>query len=135
MVGVFAEAADPDMRNVNVPLNMAIQRALIDHNACFVTLSCSTCVIVKQGHHFAVFDPHMRNIQGHVDAEKGTAVVVFHSDFTTLYDQLENLAEQLLQGHAVCKMLLRGFPTLSSYNGGDSKPIKMISGDASVSCT
>lgn len=43
MVGVFDEAADSHMSNINVPLDMAIQRALIDHDACFVTLSSNTC--------------------------------------------------------------------------------------------
>lgn len=51
---------------------------------------------MKQDHHFAVFDPHKRNSQGHVDARTGTAVVVYHSEYATLYDHLENLARQLL---------------------------------------
>ncbi len=43
MVRVFDEAADSHMRNANVPLDMAIQRAWIDHDACFVTLSSNMC--------------------------------------------------------------------------------------------
>ncbi|XP_041634460.1 uncharacterized protein LOC121503918 [Cheilinus undulatus] len=43
MVGVFDEPQDSDMRDINVPLDVAIQRALIDHDACFITFGSNTC--------------------------------------------------------------------------------------------
>ncbi|XP_049429859.1 uncharacterized protein LOC125887232 [Epinephelus fuscoguttatus] len=68
----------------------------MDHDACFVTFGSNTCVVVKQCGHFAVFDPHKRNSQGHVDGKTGKAVVVYHSDYRALYEHLEKLAQQLL---------------------------------------
>lgn len=95
-VGVFHEPEESDMRDINVPLDIAIQRALMDRDACFVTLGTNTCVVLQQGHYFAVFDPHKRNSQVHVDADTGKAVVVYHCDYRALYEHMENLVQQLL---------------------------------------
>lgn len=40
---MFDEPQDSDMRDINVPLDVAIQRALMDHGACFVTFGSYTC--------------------------------------------------------------------------------------------
>ena len=58
---------DPGLVNISVSLYEAMQRILLTDESCFLTLTLSTCAIIKYVNDFAVFS-HSRSYDGLVSS-------------------------------------------------------------------
>lgn len=53
-----------DLENVAMALDVAIQRAMLQADACLLTIRKNLCAVIEQSSRFAVFDPHARGDHG-----------------------------------------------------------------------
>ncbi len=88
------EVYDAAVQDVAMPLEVALQRAMLQADACLVTIKSNTFAIIKQGSRFAVFDPHARGDDGGLDP-KCSSIVACYDSFIMLYEHISNLAESL----------------------------------------
>ncbi|XP_073731800.1 uncharacterized protein [Misgurnus anguillicaudatus] len=86
---------DEDVKNICMPVDEAIQRALLDCDACLLNIKDNICSVIKEGTRFAIFDPHARNCKGMCEYGIGTSIVAYYDDIHMLYGHVLNLAKSL----------------------------------------
>ena len=82
--GVDGPEFDDSLHDVVLPLEEALQRVLLEFDACLLTIHGTTCAIVRQTGWYALCDSHARNAEGPCDGN-GKSVLVYRADFVALY--------------------------------------------------
>ncbi|VDI40822.1 Hypothetical predicted protein [Mytilus galloprovincialis] len=87
----FVHDVDPDFDGV-LPLDQALQYALIDSDGCFVTVRATTSLVIKQNNKIYMFDSHARNRFGLVD-NYGSSIVFELPDIQAVYQHFCNFVQ------------------------------------------
>ncbi|XP_063446963.1 uncharacterized protein LOC134726488 [Mytilus trossulus] len=87
----FVHDVDPDFDGV-LPLDQALQYALIDSDGCFVTVRATTSLVIKQNNKIYMFDSHARNRFGLID-NYGSSIVFELADIQAVYQHFCNFVQ------------------------------------------
>ncbi|XP_065139046.1 uncharacterized protein [Paramisgurnus dabryanus] len=76
---------DEAISGVAMPLDVALQQALLNADAFLLTICANTSVVIKQGSWYAVVDSHAITTD--------TSCVVYHSTIESLYNYINDMAQ------------------------------------------
>ncbi len=76
---------DEAISGVAMPLDVALQRALLSADSLLLTICANTSAVIKQGSWYAVVDSHA--------IKTDTSCVVYHSTIESLYNYINDMAQ------------------------------------------
>ncbi|XP_042609817.1 uncharacterized protein LOC109057905 [Cyprinus carpio] len=85
---------DESLRDVSMSIEEALQRALLQCDACLLNIKEYICAVIKAGPIFALVDPHSRNGKG-LPEPNGRSIIVYCDDIYMLFSHVGNLAFSL----------------------------------------
>ncbi|XP_063049298.1 uncharacterized protein LOC134443444 [Engraulis encrasicolus] len=92
--GAIDNENDNGLSDLIMPLDVALQRTLLNYNAGVVTIRSSTFAVVKEGSCFAFFDSHGRKVNK--DGRLASSVTFF-SSINSLYNYVDQLGRLFRQ--------------------------------------
>ncbi|XP_073688692.1 uncharacterized protein [Garra rufa] len=85
---------DESLRDLSMSIEEALQRTLLQCDACLLNIKEYICAVIKTGSTFAIVDPHSRNAKGMPECD-GKSIVVYCDDIYMLFNHVANLAMSL----------------------------------------
>ncbi|XP_067273147.1 uncharacterized protein [Pseudorasbora parva] len=76
---------DEALSGVVMPLDVALQQALLSANAFLLTICANTCAVIKEGSWYAFVDSHANKTD--------TSCVAYHSTIESLYNYINEIAQ------------------------------------------
>ncbi|CAJ1060221.1 uncharacterized protein LOC121898666 isoform X1 [Xyrichtys novacula] len=92
----------------------SLQILFAKYDTCFLTLHCSTCVVIHENNMFAVVDSHARNALGLVDPDGRSVVAYFHNLQELYTHALALAASQHVSNQAFEVAGVRAIPRMSA---------------------
>ncbi|XP_052421004.1 uncharacterized protein LOC127964736 [Carassius gibelio] len=92
VIGV--DVYDESLRDVSMSIEEALQRALLQYDACLLNIKHYICAVIKAGPIFALVDPHSRNGKG-LPEPYGRSIILYCDDIYMLFNHVSSLALSL----------------------------------------